>query len=122
LHLRKIEKREAVHNFDRGDEACSKPMANQIAIDAQNLGELAYGVEAPYLLFGSKEPKPPPKLMFGENFNRIPKELKLPSFQDGTRRACLIIQRKLALTDNEVSRMPHGRAIDSSAEIQHKPP
>jgi hypothetical protein len=60
--------------------------------------------------------------VLGKNLDGVAQELKLAGFFYGTRRPGVFIERKLTLADNEVRRVAHRKAIESAAQILHKPP
>ncbi len=60
--------------------------------------------------------------MFGENFDWVTKYLKSPSLLQSTRRPRVFIERKLTFTDDEIPRVPHGKAVNSPAEVLDTPP
>jgi hypothetical protein len=57
-----------------------------------------------------------------KNLDWVTKYLKPPSLLQSTGRPRVFIERKLTFTDDQVRRVPHGKAVNAPAEVLDTPP
>jgi hypothetical protein len=55
-----------------------------------------------------------------KNFDWVTKYLKPTSLLKSTRRPRVFIERKLTFTDDQIPRVPHGKAVNAPAEVLDK--